>query len=185
MRPQFHSAVRSVIANYVMVTLPERRSEINNKIEAVMVETLKGRHLEVNNVALAEIEFSQRVLKAIEEKQAKEQEKEQKEFELVIAQREAEIARIRAKGEGDALKIRADGEAESMRIRQSEAQETIAKTLTPEYLRFKLYDSQNSKFLLLPENMATPPVLINPGPDRPRSPDQGEFERSSHDGYER
>ncbi|MER3422585.1 MAG: hypothetical protein C4293_04470 [Nitrospiraceae bacterium] len=144
MRPQFHSAVRSVIANYVMVTLPERRSEINNKIEAVMVETLKGRHLEVNNVALAEIEFSQRVLKAIEEKQAKEQEKEQKEFELVIAQREAEIARIRAKGEGDALKIRADGEAESMRIRQSEAQETIAKTLTPEYLRFKLYDSQNS-----------------------------------------
>lgn len=171
-QPQFHSAVRSVVANHVMVTLPERSTEIGNKIEAVMVEALKGRHLEIAGVALSEIEFSQRVLKAIEEKQAKEQEKEQKEFELVIAQREAEIARIRAKGEGDALKIRAEGEAESTRIRargQSQAQEIITKTLTPEFLQFKLYDSPNSKLILLP-NQLNMPLLINPGePPAPRA----------------
>ncbi|MEO6111113.1 MAG: prohibitin family protein, partial [Nitrospiraceae bacterium] len=64
-RPQFLSAVRGVVAQYTMVTLPERSSEIGNKIEAVMVESLKGRHLDVYSVALSEIEFPQMVLKSI------------------------------------------------------------------------------------------------------------------------
>jgi regulator of protease activity HflC (stomatin/prohibitin superfamily) len=179
-RPQFLSAVRSVVANYPMVVIPERSTEIGNKIEAVMVESLKGRHLNVYSVALAEIEFSNKVLKAIEDKQAKEQEKEQKEFEVAIAKREAEISGIRAKAEGDALKIRAEGEADSVRIRakgQSQAQEMLAKTLTPEYLRLKLYDSPNSKMILLPENLQVPMVLNPGGPEQPRPLAQGEVER--------
>jgi len=165
--PQLLSAVRGVVANYSMVTLPERSSEIGNKIEAVVVEALKGRHLDVYNVALSEMEFSKMVLMAIEQKQAKEQEKEQKEFEVVIAQRNAEIARIHAKGEGDSLKIRAEGEADSMRIRasgQSQAQDIITKTLTPDYLRYKLYESPNAKMIIMPEKL-TVPLIVNPGPD--------------------
>lgn len=169
-RPQFLSAVRGVVAQYTMITLPERSSEIGNKIEAVMVESLKGRHLEVYSVALSEIEFSQMVLKAIEQKQAKEQEKEQKEFELVIAERNAEIARIQAKGEGDALRIRAEGEGESLRIRavgQSQAQEIITKTLTPDYLKFKLYESPNAKMIIVPDKLNVP-IIVSPGVDQPR-----------------
>lgn len=168
--PQLLSAVRGVVANYTMVTLPERSSEIGNKIEAVVVEALKGRHLDVYNVALSEMEFSQMVLRAIEQKQAKEQEKEQKDFEVVIAQRNADIARIQAKGEGDSLKIRAEGEADSMRIRavgQSQAQEIITKTLTPDYLRFKLYESPNSKTIIVPEKLNVP-MIISPGADQGR-----------------
>lgn len=169
-RPLFLSAVRSVISNYPMVTIPEQSIEIGNKIEAVMVEALKGRHLEISTVALSEIELSKQVLQAVERKQAKEQEKEQKEFEVLIANKDAEIARISAKGQGDAIRIRAEGEAEAQRIRatgQAKAQETIAKTLTPDYLRFKLYDSQNSKFVLLPDK-PTVPILLTPGSDFPR-----------------
>ncbi len=169
-QPQLLSAVRAVVANYTMVTLPERSSEIGNKIEAVVVEAMKGRHLDVYNVALSEMEFSQMVLRAIEQKQAKEQEKEQKDFEVVIAERNADIARIQAKGEGDSLKIRSEGEAESLRIRaigQSKAQEIITKTLTPDYLRFKLYDSPNAKTLIVPEKLNVP-LIINPGADQPR-----------------
>jgi regulator of protease activity HflC (stomatin/prohibitin superfamily) len=169
-RPQFLSAVRGVVAQYAMVTLPERSSEIGNKIEAVMVESLKGRHLNIYSVALSEIEFSKMVLQAIEHKQAKEQEKEQKEFEVIIAQRNAEIARIQAKGEGDALRIRAEGESESLRIRamgQSQAQETITKTLTPDYLKYKLYDSPNSKLVIVPEKSSVP-IIVNPGSDQSR-----------------
>ncbi|MGC4099614.1 MAG: SPFH domain-containing protein [Nitrospira sp.] len=168
--PQLLSAVRGVVANYAMVTLPERSSEIGNKIEAVVVEALKGRHLDVYNVALSEMEFSQMVLRAIEQKQAKEQEKEQKDFEVVIAQRNADIARIQAKGEGDSLKIRAEGEADSMRIRamgQSQAQEIITKTLTPDYLKFKLYESPNSKTIIVPEKLNVP-LIVNPGADQSR-----------------
>jgi regulator of protease activity HflC (stomatin/prohibitin superfamily) len=116
------------------------------------------------------MEFSQMVLRAIEQKQAKEQEKEQKDFEVVIAQRNADIARIQAKGEGDSLKIRAEGEADSLRIRavgQSQAQDIITKTLTPDYLRFKLYESPNSKTIIVPEKLNVP-MIISPGADGPR-----------------
>ena len=169
-RPQFLSAVRGVVAQYTMVSLPERSSEIGNKIEAVMVESLKGRHLNIYSVALSEIEFSKMVLQAIEQKQAKEQEKEQKEFEVVIAQRDAEIARIQAKGEGDALQIRAEGEGESLRIRakgQSQAQEIITKTLTPDYLKYKLYESPNSKTIIVPDK-SNVPIIVSPGSDQSR-----------------
>jgi len=164
-KPQFMAAVRSVVSGYNMVTVPEMSTEIASKVRAVVVENLKGRHLEIQNIALSDVDFPQIVLRAIEQKQAKEQEKEQKEFELTIASKDAEIARTRAKGEGDAIRIRAEGEAEGLRIRaigQSQAQETITKTLTPSYLQYKLYDSPNSKMVILPEHMKAP-VIINPG----------------------
>lgn len=167
-KPLFLSSVRSVISNYPMVTIPENSIEIGSKIEAVMVESLKGRHLEISTVALAEIELSKQVLQAVERKQAKEQEKEQKEFEVLIASRDAEIARISAKGQGDSIRIRSEGEAEGLKIRalgQAKAQETITKTLTAEYLRYKLYDSPNAKMVLLPDNLRVP-ILINPDQDR-------------------
>jgi regulator of protease activity HflC (stomatin/prohibitin superfamily) len=173
-RPQFMAAVRSVVSGYNMVTVPEKSAEISSKVRAVVTEHLKGRHVEIQNVALSDVDFPQIVLRAIEQKQAKEQEKEQKEFELTIASKDAEIARTRAKGEGDSIRIRAEGEAEGLRIRaigQAQAQTTIAKTLTPAYLRYKLYDSPNSRMVLLPENLKAP-IIINSGesPDaEPRS----------------
>jgi regulator of protease activity HflC (stomatin/prohibitin superfamily) len=164
-RPQFMAAVRSVVSGYNMVTVPEKSAEISSKVRAVVTENLKGRHLEIQNVALSDVDFPQIVLRAIEQKQAKEQEKEQKEFELTIASKDAEIARTRAKGEGDSIRIRAEGEAEGLRIRaigQAQAQTTIAKTLTPTYLRYKLYDNPNSRMVLLPENLKAP-IIINSG----------------------
>ena len=164
-KPQFMAAVRSVVSGYNMVKVPEMSNEIASKVRAVVTENLKGRHLEIQNIALADVDFPQIVLRAIEQKQSKEQEKEQKEFELIIASKDAEIARTRAKGEGDSIKIRAEGEAEGLRIRaigQSQAQETITKTLTPTYLQYKLYDSPNSKMVILPEHMKAP-IIINAG----------------------
>lgn len=167
-KPELLAAVRSVVSNYPMVSVPEKSAEIASKVQAVVVEKLKGRHLEVHSVALADIELAKIVLEAVERKQAKEQEKEQKEFELVIAEKDAEIARRRARGEGDGVRIRSEGEAEGLKIRalgQAKAQETITKTLTPEYLRYKLYDSPNAKMVLLPDNLHVP-ILINPDQDR-------------------
>src|SRR5262245_8475404 len=164
-KPQFMATVRSVVSGYNMVTVPEKSAEIASKVLAVVVEKLKGRHLEIQTIALSDVDFPPIVLRAIEQKQAKEQEKEQKEFEMTIATKDAEIARTRAKGEGDAIKIRAEGEAEGLRIRavgQAQAQETITKTLTSSYLQYKLYDSPNSKLILLPDQLKSP-ILVNPG----------------------
>jgi regulator of protease activity HflC (stomatin/prohibitin superfamily) len=177
-RPELQAAVRSVVSGYPMVNVPEKSSEIASKVQAVVEEKLKGRHLEIASVALADIELAKIVLDAVERKQSKEQEKEQKEFEVQIANRDADIMRIRAKGEGDSIQIRAEGEAESMKIRangQAAAQNTITKTLTPEYLRYKLYDNPNTKLVLIPDKLNVP-VLINPGSDQPRQiVDQSEF----------
>jgi len=175
-KPELLAAVRSVVSGYAMVHVPEKSAEIASKVQAVVVEKLKGRHLEIASVALADIELAKVVLDAVERKQAKEQEKEQKEFELVIAEKDAEIARRRAKGEGDAVRIRSEGEAEGLRIRatgQAKAQETITKTLTPEYLQYKLYDSPNAKLVLLPDKLNVP-ILVNPGPDQARPLSQAE-----------
>lgn len=176
-KPELLAAVRSVVSGYAMVHVPEKSAEIASKVQAVVVEKLKGRHIEVTSIALADIELAKVVLDAVERKQAKEQEKEQKEFELVIANKDAEIARIRAKGEGDSIRIRSEGEAEGLRIRaagQAKAQEIISRTLTPAYLRFKLYDSSTAKFVLVPEG-ANVPVIINPGADAPRPPGMGDL----------
>ncbi|WP_447972201.1 prohibitin family protein [Nitrospira sp. Kam-Ns4a] len=175
-KPELLAAVRSVVSGYAMVHVPEKSAEIASKVQAVVVEKLKGRHLEIASVALADIELAKMVLDAVERKQAKEQEKEQKEFELVIASKDAEIARIRAKGEGDSIRIRSEGEAEGLRIRaagQAKAQEIIAQTLTPTYLRFKLYDSPAAKFVLVPDG-SNVPVIINPGgaPAHPPAADE-------------
>lgn len=186
-KPELLAAVRSVVSNYAMVTVPERSAEIASKVQAVVVEKLKGRHLEVSSIAMADIELAKVVLDAVERKQAKEQEKEQKEFELIIAEKDAEIARRRAKGEGDSIRIRSEGEAEGLKIRaagQAKAQETIAKTLTPDYLRFKLYDSSNSKFVLLPDKLNVP-ILINPGTDRATNPSHEELRTDANGGLGR
>lgn len=172
-RPEFLAAVRSVISGYAMVSVPEKSAEISHKVQGVLEEKLKGRHLEIRSIALADIDWPRMVLEAVERKQAKEQEKEQKEFELVIADRDAEIARRRAKGEGDSLRIRAEGEAESLRIRaegQAKAQLNISKTLTREYLQFKLYDSENAKFVLIPENMQVPLLFSTEGTPHRQKP---------------
>ena len=158
-KPQFMATVRSVVSGYTMVMVPEKSVEIASKVQAVLVENLKGRHVDIQTIALADIDFPPIVLRAIEQKQAKEQEKEQKEFELTIASKDAEIARTRAQGEGDSIRIRAEGEAEGNRIRalgQAEAQHTITQTLTPAYLQYQLYDSPNSKLILLPEQLNDP-----------------------------
>jgi len=162
-RPEFVGTVRSVIANYSMVTIPENSVAIASKVQAVVEEKLKGRHLEIQSVALADVDFPPAVLYSIEQKQAKEQQKEQKEFELTIAYKDAEIARLRASGEGDAIAIRAQGEADALQIRaagQARAQELIRQTITPEYLQFKLYNSANPKTILLPDD-----TLDFAGPD--------------------
>lgn len=175
-KPELLAAVRSIVSNYPMVNVPEKSAEISSKVQAVVVEKLKGRHLEIASIAMADIELAKVVLEAVERKQAKEQEKEQKEFELIIAEKDAEIARRRAKGEGDSIRIRSEGEAEGLKIRaagQAKAQETIAQTLTQDYLRFKLYDSPNAKMVLLPDKLNVP-ILINSGFDQSRTlPQEG------------
>ena len=60
--------------------------------------------------------------------------------------------------------------SESLRIRakgQSQAQEIITKTLTPDYLKYKLYESPNSKTIIVPDKSSVP-IIVNPGSEQSR-----------------
>jgi regulator of protease activity HflC (stomatin/prohibitin superfamily) len=76
------TAVRSVVSRYPMATILEHSSEISGEIEAVVVEKLKDRHVQVGSIAMGDIELAKVVLDSVPRKPAKEQETEQREFEL-------------------------------------------------------------------------------------------------------
>jgi len=95
-------------------------------------------------------------------------------LERVIAENNEEIVRRRARAEGDSIRIRSEGKAEGLWIRvigQADWQKTVSMTLTPDYLRFKLCDSGNSTFVLLPDTLNVP-ILINHGSNTHRPPNQ-------------
>ena len=56
-KPELLTAVRNAVYSYPMVTVLEHSSEIASRVEAVMGEKLKGRHLQVANVAMVNIEL--------------------------------------------------------------------------------------------------------------------------------
>jgi regulator of protease activity HflC (stomatin/prohibitin superfamily) len=84
--------------------------------------------------ALANIRFDPNYEKAIEAKQIEEQKAEQKRYELIQAQRQAEIAAATAKGKGDSAREEAKGVADALRIKgEAEAayNAKVASSLTP------------------------------------------------------
>lgn len=149
-QPEFVAAVRQVVATYPALMVGEKSTEIAQKVQSVVQERLKDSHLAIQSVGVADVDLPQLVLSALEQTQAQKQQKEQKEFEMLLAGKDAEIARIRAEG-------------------QAKVQEVITRTLTPEYLRYKLYDSQNSKMVLLPDNLKLP-LAISPGEQHSAQP---------------
>ena len=164
-KPEFLTVLRSAVANYAMVEIPEKSPEVEAQVLQNLKKRIKGKHLEVDNVTVDHIDFTSGVLRAIEAKLAKEQEVIQKGFELEITTKEAEIAQVRAKGEGDALEIRAKGEAEAQKIRaagQAEAQKLIDQTLTSRFLQFKAFESPNAKFIYVPIGKDGLPIIVTP-----------------------
>lgn len=75
------AAVRSVVSHYPVVTILEHSSEIAGEVEAVMMEKLKDRHVQVGSIAMGDIELAKVALNSVKPKQAKEQETEQRAFE--------------------------------------------------------------------------------------------------------
>lgn len=109
-KPELLAAVRRAVSSYPMVTVLEHSSEIATMVEAVVVEKLKDRHLQVASVAMmADIELAKVVPDVVEHGQVKEQEKEPKEFDLIIAEENVENAHRRAISEAYSPRIRSEG----------------------------------------------------------------------------
>lgn len=148
-RPEFLTVSHSILAKYIHNELPEKSSQIETKILNELRKRVEEKHLEFDNVTLDHIVYSRAVTNAVDLKLAVKQKLEQKEFELGIAQKDAEIQRIDARGQRDAQKI-------------------INEGLTRRYLQFKslevqnkLSTSSNAKFYFVPLGKDGLPIIID------------------------
>ncbi len=150
-KPDLYSITRKVMANYIHNKLPENSPAIEDAIRSDLRERLEGKYVEVDDIVLDHIMYSPLVTQAADKKLATLQRLEQKEYELGIAEKDAEIQRILAVGQRDAQKI-------------------INEGLTKKYLQFKavevqemLSKSNNATFYFIPLGEDGLPVIVETG----------------------
>jgi prohibitin 2 len=111
-----------------------KRPIIKNEVQQALAAYLNKYGIELKEAALANIRFDAAYEKAVEAKQIEEQKAEQKRYELIQAQRQAEIVAAEAKGKGDAALAEARGVPDALRIKgEAEAayNARVAASLTP------------------------------------------------------
>jgi prohibitin 1 len=146
--PVFRSAVADISAKFFAKDMHTgNRSEIERDIRTLMMETMKGKGIYIENVLLKSIQLPRSLSKAIEEKLEAEQQAMRMEFVLLAAKKDAERRLIEAEG-------------------VSKANAAISEGLTDKILTFKnieawlkLAESPNAKVIITTGGM---PMMLNP-----------------------
>lgn len=154
--PVFRSAVADISSKYFAKDMHSgNRGEIEKAIKDLMMKTMEGKGISVENVLLKSIQLPRTLSKAIEEKLESEQQAQRMEFVLQGAKKEAERRIIEAAGVRDANKI-------------------ISEGLTDKILQFKnieamlkLSESPNAKVIIGGSNM---PMMMNPMEEAAKMP---------------
>lgn len=152
-KPEFISLARNIFADYEYKVVSPKSPEIEAAIYKQLVTKIEGKHLEIDNVTIDHIKYPQVVTSAVDRKLAVEQDIQQKDYEMKIAEKQAEIQRILAKGQRD-------------------AQQIIDAGLTQKYLQYKalevqdkLTTSPNTKFYFVPMGKDGLPIIVDTGGD--------------------
>ena len=150
-KPEFVSLARNIFADYEYKVVSPKSPDIEAAIYKQLVTKIEGKHLEVDNVTINHIKYPQVVTSAVDRKLAVEQDIQQKDYEMKIAEKQAEIQRILAAGQRD-------------------AQQIIDAGLTQKYLQYKalevqdkLTTSPNTKFYFVPMGKDGLPVIVDTG----------------------
>lgn len=132
--PAEQEVLKAHTALYVASDILHQRPKLKAEIQGDLTAWLARYGIELKEAALANIRFDQNYERAIEAKQIEEQKAEQKRYELIQAQRQAEIVAAKAKGEADQARESAKGEADALRFKgqaQAEYNRQVAASLTP------------------------------------------------------
>jgi regulator of protease activity HflC (stomatin/prohibitin superfamily) len=136
--PAAQEVLKAQTATHNAAEILLKRAAIKNDVQKDLTTWLQKYGIELKEAALANIRFDAAYEKAVEAKQIEEQKAEQKRYELVQAQRQAEIAAAEAKGKGDAAREEARGVAEALRLKgEAEAayNAKVAASLTASLLQ--------------------------------------------------
>ena len=172
--PAAQEVMKANAALHIASEILHQRPKIKADVQKDLTTWLAKYGIELKEASLANIRFDPAYEKAIEAKQIEEQKAEQKRYELIQAQRQAEIAAAQAKGQGDAAREKAKGEADATRIRgsaEAEYNQKVAASLTATLIQQRYLERWDGK---LPQFSAggggsTPGLLFN-FPMPPASP---------------
>jgi regulator of protease activity HflC (stomatin/prohibitin superfamily) len=148
-RPTIRSVAREVVGQFnVQEIYSEKRSELGIEIQAQAEALMSRDGLEVIDVLVRNIVFSEEYVASIEQKQVAQQQALEAQFRVEQKKQEAEQAREEARGKADAAEIAATGEAEALRL----INEQLAQN--PALLQWRYIEnlSDNVQLILIPSN---------------------------------
>ncbi len=129
-----------------------KRDVINAEIAKALEAEFKKRHLRLISFAVREVHLPQSLQNALDQKIQAQQAAEQQRYQLEQAKVKAEQDVAEATGKGLALKAQADGDAQAILIRakaQAESNDMLAKSLTPELIKYQQLNRWDGKLPLL------------------------------------
>lgn len=170
-QPSFSTLARSEFARHYHNDLAKDSPAIEAAVLAQLRGAVVGKPVEIDRVSISHIAYDANLTSGISQKLATAQKVEQKESELKLADRDAEIARVSARGRADAVRVEAEGRAAAIVAEgeaQAKAQAEITKTLTASYLRYKAFDSDSTKYYFVPVGKDGMPIIVNTDGGTPR-----------------
>jgi regulator of protease activity HflC (stomatin/prohibitin superfamily) len=148
-RPTIRSVAREVVGQFnVQEIYSEKRTEVGIEIQN-QAETLMARDgLEVIDVLVRNIVFSQEYVDSIEQKQVAQQQALEAQFRVEQKKQEAEQAREEARGKADAARIEAEGEADALQLINAQLSQN------PALIQWRYIEnlSDNVQLILLPSS---------------------------------
>lgn len=186
-RPAFLTLTRSEFARHEHNLLAAQSPAIEAAVRAELRKTIGNKPLEIDHISIRHIEHDRALTQTISEKLSTAQKVEQKESELKIAERDAEIARTAARGRSDARRIEAEGQSAATELEaegrakaivlagdaQAKAQAAITQTLTAAYVRYKVFDNDATRYYFVPVGKDGKPIIVDTGDGVKRPPEAG------------
>lgn len=168
--PFFATAIKEVVPQYAIGDVLAKREEIRQKAVEKLSAKLAPYGIVVDDIAIANIDFSDQYKAAIEAKQVAEQQVQTEQQILAQKKIQAEQAKATAQGQADARVISAKGNAEAALIEadaQAKVNRQIAQSITPELIQYNLVNklSPSISTVILPDgqNFILDPKALSRG----------------------
>jgi len=141
--PRVLENVKLVFSAYSAEGLVEKRTILSDSVEEYLMEDMSRYGIQIIDVNIENIDFTDTFTDAVEAKQVAQQNKlttqTEQESAIIIAQAEADKKIIAAKAEAETAQIAADAEAYAVKVKaeaEAEANAEIAASLTDELLTY-------------------------------------------------
>lgn len=125
--PAVSEVLKAATAKRTAEEILTKRLELKQEIDDMLIARLKQYNINVRDISLVDLDFTQQFNHAVEQKQIEEQKAKQAEYAALRAQKEAQAAVNTAKGTAEAALIEAQAKAK--------AQEVLRQSITPQILQ--------------------------------------------------